>query len=77
MTHQVSLRGAAYEALRREKRPGESFSDVVLRIIQEARPRAKDPWSFLAGPPLDPRGMERRLQEIEGWRDADRLPEES
>ena len=34
----VVLKDEAYEFLRREKRPGETFSDVVLRLRGSAKP---------------------------------------
>lgn len=36
-TTTISLRDEAYERLRQEKREGESFSDVVLRLTCSAR----------------------------------------
>ncbi len=32
----ITISSVAYEALVREKRPGESFSDVILRLIRES-----------------------------------------
>jgi predicted CopG family antitoxin len=34
----VSLEASAYERLRAAKRPGESFSQTVLRILEPSRP---------------------------------------
>lgn len=44
MTKTVSLSDEAYEALSRAKRPGESFSDVAMRLAQlGAQERLFDP----------------------------------
>ena len=32
----ITISSAAYEALVREKRPGESFSDVILRLVKKS-----------------------------------------
>lgn len=47
MVKPVSLSDPAFAALRREKRVNESDSDVVLRLVREARRTRKDPYSFL------------------------------
>lgn len=47
MVKPVSLSDPAFEALRSEKRENESDSDVVLRLIREARTARKDPRHFL------------------------------
>ena len=47
MVRPVSLSNPAFAALRKEKRPVESDSDVVLRLLREAKARRKDPRSFL------------------------------
>ncbi len=39
MTKVISLSDAAYEEMKASKNPGESFSDVVLRIIGKVRQR--------------------------------------
>lgn len=46
MVKPVSLSDPAFAALRNEKRAGESDSDVVLRLIEEARRTRKDPLRF-------------------------------
>jgi predicted CopG family antitoxin len=43
----VSLSDPAFEALRSEKQDHESDSDVVLRLVREARSARKDPHHFL------------------------------
>lgn len=47
MVKPVSLSDPAFAALRKEKRPDESDSDVVLRLLAEARRARKDPRRFL------------------------------
>jgi predicted CopG family antitoxin len=47
MVKPVSLSDPAFAALRKEKRPGESDSDVVLRLLREAHAARKDPWHFI------------------------------
>lgn len=47
MVKPVSLSDPAFAALREEKRPGESDSDVVLRLVKVARAHRKDPWHFV------------------------------
>lgn len=47
MVKPVSLSDPAFEALRDEKEEGESDSDVVLRLIREARSARKDPYHFV------------------------------
>lgn len=43
MTKQVQLSDDAYAALKARKRPGESFSQAVLRLSAAS----KDPWLFV------------------------------
>jgi predicted CopG family antitoxin len=38
----ISLEKSAYELLREEKRPGESFSDVVNRVLGHKEPSFSD-----------------------------------
>lgn len=47
MTNRVDLSDEAFEALDRERREGESDSEVLLRLIEEARSTRKDPWHFV------------------------------
>ncbi len=59
MTKQVALAEATYARLRRNRRPGESFSMAIERLLDQA----KDPTRFsalLPKPTLSP----------EDWRDA-------
>jgi predicted CopG family antitoxin len=46
MVKPVSLSDPAFEALRSEKQDHESDSDVVLRLVREARAARKDPEHF-------------------------------
>jgi len=46
MTKVISLSDEAYAALKRIKREGESFSDVIMRIVSQAKYR---PLSEFAG----------------------------
>ena len=48
MVKPVSLSDPAFAALRKEKRKGESDSDVVLRLLKEAQAARKDPWHFVS-----------------------------
>jgi predicted CopG family antitoxin len=43
---QVSLSPAAYAQLRKAKATSESFSDVVLRLLAEAKSAQRDPSAF-------------------------------
>jgi predicted CopG family antitoxin len=47
MVRPVSLSEPAFAALRKEKQATESDSDVVLRLVEAARARRKDPMSFV------------------------------
>ena len=51
MVRPVSLSDPAFAALRKEKRAGESDSDVVLRLIREVRAAKRDPLKFLRSRP--------------------------
>lgn len=46
MTRVISLSDEAYEALQRLKGPGESLSDVILRLVGGSKPR---PLTSFAG----------------------------
>jgi predicted CopG family antitoxin len=69
VTKQVAFANTTYKRLRRERRPGESFSQAVDRLLDS---RPKDPKAFLKGlrPPVDPK---KWLAEVEASRDADRM----
>lgn len=47
MVKPVSLSDPAFEALRSEKQENESDSDVVLRLVREARAARRDPRRFV------------------------------
>lgn len=47
MVRPVSLSDPAFAALRAEKRPGESDSDTVLRLVRQVRAAQRDPRRFL------------------------------
>lgn len=50
MARNVALSNDAYEMLERLKRPGESFSDVVKRVVEKpSRPDWKDSIGALKG----------------------------
>jgi predicted CopG family antitoxin len=74
MVKPVSLSDPAFEALREEKQEGESDSDVVLRLIEEARSSRKDPMHFLRKTPQRERALsyEEHLEAIERMDEADR-----
>jgi predicted CopG family antitoxin len=40
MTKIISLSNEAYQKLKNSKRPGESFSDVVLRVVGERKKKS-------------------------------------
>lgn len=79
MVRPVSLSDPAFAALRREKRPGESDSDVVLRLVRQARAAERDPRRFLklrpkrALPAAEHEAMLARMgaaDREDPWRDA-------
>lgn len=73
MVKPVSLSDKAFAALRKEKREGESDSDVVLRLIRFVEAQRKDSPSFLRGTArrqmIDP---EEHLRFVEAAREGDR-----
>lgn len=74
MVKPVSLSDPAFAALREEKQEGESDSDVVLRLVREARASRKDPWHFVRTRKLRKRAMshEEHLEFLETMREVDR-----
>ena len=63
MTKTISVTDDAYEALTREKRDGESFTDVIIRLTKRAR------LSDFAGiwkdiPESDLKEAQRKLQTL-------------
>lgn len=72
MVKPVSLSDPAFAALRREKREGESDSDVVLRVIREAMRARKDPDRFLDHDPELRWTWEEHLEFLERMDKADR-----
>lgn len=74
MVKPVSLSDPAFEALRDEKRENESDSDVVLRLVREARSARKDPYHFARTAPNRERSLsyEEHLEAIERMDEADR-----
>jgi predicted CopG family antitoxin len=79
MVRPVSLSDPAFAALRGEKRPGESDSDVVLRLVGVARAAGRDPRRFLRFRPkraMTPEEHEQFLRRMDAadredpWSDA-------
>lgn len=67
MTKPVALADSTYDRLRRRRRPGESFSEAVERLILNQR---KDPMEFPRNVPKSRVPAKRRLADIEADRDA-------
>ena len=67
MTKPVALADDTYQRLKRRKRPGESFSEAIERLMRDQR---KDPMLFVAKVPRSKISAARRLKEIEADRDA-------
>lgn len=74
MVKPVSLSDPAFAALRREKRPGESDSDVVLRLIRNLHENQKDPLAFLKFQGTRWLSYEDHLADIEAGRRDNRDP---
>lgn len=74
MVKPVSLSDPAFAALREEKRPGESDSDVVLRLIKEAQAARKDPWHFVKASAHRKKAWtaEEHLENVQRMRQIDR-----
>jgi predicted CopG family antitoxin len=67
MTKQVALADMTYERLRKRRRKGESFSDVIERLLTEG---PKDPLSFVMRVPRSRTPAKERLAQIEADRDS-------
>lgn len=68
MTHQVALANPTYARLKAARRPGESFSRAIERLLDES----KDPLSFIRSPPGKRwLSTKEHLRLIEQDRDAD------
>lgn len=72
MTKPVTLSDRAFAALRREKKNGESDSDVVNRLLHEARTARKDPFRLVGAPLKRATSVKEHLRMIEDAREADR-----
>lgn len=71
MTHQVALADVTYDRLKREKQPGESFSQVIERLLAQ---RPLDPTYFARhARRISKEEAARRLADIEWSRDQDLL----
>lgn len=68
MVKSVSLSDPAFDALRNERRDEESDSDVVLRLVEEARSVRRDPMHFV-------RSRERRERVLSPGAHRDALDE--
>lgn len=71
MARSVSLSDEAFHALREEKQPRESDSDVVIRLRNEARTKRKDPFRFLRNKIPFELGPEEHLDFLDRMRKAD------
>ncbi|MEA3200622.1 MAG: putative antitoxin [Thermoplasmata archaeon] len=69
MTKQVALADATYERLRSHKQPGESFSEVIERLLSGQR----DPLSFPQAAPRSRVPARERLAQVEADRKATRM----
>ena len=72
MVKPVSLSDPAFAALRKEKRTGESDSDVVLRVIAEARAKRKDPLGFLRYRPKRTIPLDDYVEMVRRTKEAER-----
>jgi predicted CopG family antitoxin len=69
MTRQVALADATYDRLKRRKRAGESFSQVIERLLAG---EPKDPLGFVQRLPPLPMDPDEWVRRIEADRDATR-----
>lgn len=67
MTKPVALADETYRRLKQRKRPGESFSNTIDRLLADQR---KDPLSFAQNVPRSKIPAKKRLADIEADRDA-------
>lgn len=72
MVKPVSLSDPAFAALRKEKRKGESDSDVVLRLLDEVKKTRKDLYLFLRLPRRSDEEIAAHKGFIETMRETDR-----
>lgn len=72
MTKQVAFSNEAYAALKREKQAHESFSDLVVRLMREARIQKKDPMRFANFAHKRAWPVKDHLSLVEALRDHDR-----
>lgn len=70
MTRQVALADDTYERLKANKKPGESFSQTIERLLDT---QPKDPLSFPDRVPKSPLEAEERLRRIEEDREDTRV----
>lgn len=61
-TTTITLERSAYEVLKSRKRPGESFSEEVLRLLGKSQPHLKE-FLTLFGPG-DPRAIGDAIEEV-------------
>lgn len=71
MTKQAKLRNETYARLMRRKRSGETFSDVVDRLLGHPSSE-RDPLSFVTRPWRRRLSVEEHLELVEADRNADR-----
>lgn len=74
MTKQVALSEEAYARLRRAKRETESFSEVVLRLLDTSPDAREDPASFADLPHRFLMTMEEHLEEVRLGREEEEDP---
>lgn len=72
MTKPMTVSDRAFAALRKEKKKGESDSDVIMRLLEEAKGRKKDPWLWVNMKHKRSMSLDEHLKMIEESREADR-----